>query len=176
MERPEQLFSVLMLASLTACGSSGPAPPPKLVAASCEGESQAFSLEAEAQMAAAINGERVKAGIPALRPDPELTRIARARACDIVRGSAFSHTDAQGNFIAAQMVNRQFGPNGVTGENIIESTEPFDAERFSKAAVADWMESPEHRANILNIHFEASGIGVAKIGADTVATQVFYSR
>jgi uncharacterized protein YkwD len=50
----------------------------------------------------------------------------------------------------------------------------FGAEEFAKAAVDDWMNSPEHRPHILDPRYNLSGIGVARIGGEAVATQVFH--
>ena len=111
-------------------------------------------------------------------PDIDLTRIAQRRSCDMARGmSDFSHTDAQGNFIAGDMVRGSFGPYGSVGENIMEMggtfTRVFGPEEFARAAVEGWMKSPGHRENILNPRYDTCGIGVAMAGDMAFATQVF---
>jgi len=153
-------------------------PPPGAVPSPCQ--DQAFAQEAEALIAEGINGERAKfaPAAPPLMPDIGLTRIAQRRSCDMARGdSDFSHTDAEGNFIAGDMVRARFGPYGSVGENIMEMSgtfmRVFGPEEFARAAVEGWMKSPGHRENILNPRYDASGIGVAMAGGQAFATQVF---
>lgn len=157
-------------------------PPPGAAPSPCQNQNQnqAFAQEAEALIVEGINQERAKfaPGAPPLMPDIDLTRIAQYRSCDMARGmSDFSHTDVQGNFIAADMVHKIFGPYGAVGENIMEMggtfTRVFGPEEFARAAVEGWMESPGHRENILNPRYDSSGIGVAMAGDRAFATQVF---
>jgi uncharacterized protein YkwD len=157
------------------------APPPSMAPAPCG--NGAFAQEAEALIAEGISAERTKfaPGAPPLMPDIDLTRIAQRRSCDMARGTSdFSHTDAQGNFIAGYMVRARFGPYGSVGENIMEmggtvqmGRLPFSVEQFAREAVEGWMESPGHRKNILNPRYNSSGIGVAMVGGQAIATQVF---
>ena len=157
--------------------------PPRAAPSLCQNRNQAFAQEAEVLIADGINEERAKFApdAPPLMPDIDLTRIAQQRSCDMARGmSDFSHTDAEGNFIAADMVHRIFGPYGSVGENIMELAGtvqlgrlPFGPEQFAREAVEGWMESPGHRKNILNPRYDSSGIGVAMVGGQAFATQVF---
>ena len=177
------------------------APPPSAAPNPCQ--NQVFAQEAEALIAEGINEARAKFAPdwPPLMPDIDLTRIAQRRSCDMARGmSDFSHTDAQGNFIAGDMVRKIFGPYGAVGENIMEMGEErpasrssgparatnaaswgerpdgvplFSAEQFAREAVEGWMKSPGHRDNILNPRYDTSGIGVAMAGDRAFATQVF---
>ncbi len=156
------------------------APPPRTAPAlACQDGDQRFAQEAEALIALRIAAARAKfaPGAPPLMPDIDLTRIAQRRSCDMARGmSDFSHTDAQGNFIAGDMVRGRFGPYGLVGENIMEASgtgRSFGPEEFAKAAVDGWMKSPGHRENILNPRYDISGIGVAMVGDTAFATQVF---
>jgi len=155
--------------------------PPPVV---CQGDNNAFSRKAEDLITTRIDGERAQfaPGAPPLQPDADLIRIAQQRSCDMAHGAAFSHIDAQGHFIAADMVRQIFGPYGAVGENIAQmgnsmeliGVRPFGPEEFARAAVDAWMDSPEHRANILNLRFDASGIGVVKVDGEAVATQIFH--
>ena len=151
----------------------------------CQGSDQTFSQKAEALIAAEIGVERKKFArtAPALQTNPELTRIARARSCGMAQGIVpFSHLSPEGDFIAEQQVRASFGLIGAMGENIAErgasmdtrGVVPFSPEEFSRAAVSAWMDSDEHRANIINPHFNLSGIGVAMVHNRAVATQVFH--
>jgi uncharacterized protein YkwD len=152
-------------------------PPPSTAPALC-GNDETFAQEAEALIAQEIGTQRTKVApdAPPLMPDIDLTRIAQRRSCDMARGTSdFSHTDAQGNFIAGDMVRARFGPYGSVGENIMEmsGTRAFGPEEFARVAVEGWMKSPGHRANILNPRYDTSGVGVAMAGDRAFATQVF---
>jgi uncharacterized protein YkwD len=151
--------------------------------ASCQYSDQAFARTAEALITEGIDAERAQFApdAPRLMPDPELTRIARLRSCDMGHGADFSHTDSRGNFIAGDMVEARFGRYGATGENIMKmgsslapiATRPFGPEEFARVAVDGWMKSPGHRENILNPRYDSSGIGVAMVDGQGFATQVF---
>jgi uncharacterized protein YkwD len=180
---------------LTACGLLALMVPPASVAQTppvpsslespCQGSDTAFAEKAEALIAVEIGDERSKyaPSAPALRPDSQLTRVAQRRSCDMAHGADFSHTDAKGNFIAGGMVHQIFSPYRNVAENITKLGEialdqnkvypSFGPEEFASAAVDAWMKSPEHRANVLNAHFRASGIGVAIVDGQAFATQVF---
>jgi|SRR5665213_2737879 len=174
--RPLMSPYVLLPLFLATCGST-PAPPSAL----CRDSDSAFAEKVETLVAAGVDAQRAKLALKAsaLRPDTDLARIARLRSCDMAHGAAFSHTDAEGHFIADIMVReipRHY--DGIKGENIgtmqMIGSRPVAPEDFAQATLQAWMESPEHRANILNPAFNSAGIGVAKVGAEAFVTQVFY--
>jgi uncharacterized protein YkwD len=156
------------------------APPPRTAPAlACQDGDQRFAQEAEALIALRIAAARAQfaPAAPRLAPDPDLTAMAQVRSCAMASGDAdFSHTDTAGNFIAGRMVRERFGPYGLVGENIMEASgtgRSFGPEEFAKAAVDGWMKSPGHRADILSPRYDISGIGVARLGGQAVATQIF---
>lgn len=167
---------VLLPLLLAACGTSE-----SPLSAICRGGDPVFAEKVEALITARVDDQRARLApnAPRLRPDPELTRIARARSCDMVHGANFSHTDAKGHFIAGDMVREIIGRyHGTSGENIgtmqMIGAHRFAPEDFAQATVQAWMESPEHRANILNPAFHLAGVGVANVGNEAFVTQVFY--
>jgi len=154
------------------------APRPRMVAG-CPGEDQGFARAAEYLIDQRIDAARAEfvPAAPPLAPNLDLIGIARGRSCEMAVGQqAFSHDDAQGNFIAASRVRDHFGPYGAIGENIMEmgGSRGFGAEEFAEQAADGWMKSPGHRANILNPRYSESGIGVALVGDQAYATQVFF--
>ncbi|NCF75253.1 MAG: hypothetical protein GWO87_02080 [Xanthomonadaceae bacterium] len=52
----------------------------------------------------------------------------------------------------------------------------FDKNEVEKRAVDGWMNSPGHRANILNRNFNEAGIGIAKVNSYFIITQVFIKK
>ena len=126
-----------------------------------------------AQEVALLNADRRAAGLPALAESAALDHIATARAQDMAANGYFSHYRPGHSTLAVLELLRA---NAVSfswyGENIIwESGQPA-------ASVAShfntwWMNSPEHRANILNTHYGHIGIGVAVSGSRVYMVEDF---
>ena len=185
--RPKVIAFLAFFALPTAAWAQmaeGPPPFPGEYVQSCPYADQDFARVAEALIIQGIDAQRARFApdAPRLTPNPELTRIARLRSCAMAHGDEFSHTDAQGNFIAGAMVEASFGRYGAIGENIMKmgssfspiATRPFGPEEFARVAVDGWMKSPGHRENILNPRYNLSGIGVAMVDGQAFATQVFH--
>jgi uncharacterized protein YkwD len=104
---------------------------------------------------ALTNEERLRAGCGRLKPDGELARAGLLHASDMVRRGYFDHVSPEG--ITPLDRARAQGFAGGVGENL--------AAGYQTAAdvVEGWMQSPHHRANILNCDF--SRIGVAYLDA-----------
>lgn len=98
-----------------------------------------------------VNMERVANGLRKLTTYDKLTDVAQLRAGELM--SAYSHTrpDGRSCFTALDDVNL---PYMTAGENIaIGYSTP-------EAVVQAWMDSPGHRANILNPNFTMIGVGM----------------
>jgi uncharacterized protein YkwD len=108
-----------------------------------------------------INAQRTSRGLPALAADPRLTRAARAHAIDMVRRSFFSHV-APGGATMTQRVARTGYLRGARAWALSENIAwGAGTESTPTAIVTGWMESPPHRAAILDGRFRDLGIGVA---------------
>ena len=111
-----------------------------------------------------VNVERVKAGLSQLTMNSTLTDAANVRGVEIV--STFSHTRPDGT--SCFTVFDEFGINpGAAGENIAYGYPS------AESVVEGWMNSPGHRANILNGKFNKLGVGVHKNGNTIYWTQLF---
>ncbi|MGR4849523.1 CAP domain-containing protein [Streptomyces sp. LARHCF252] len=130
-----------------------------------------FTPDGLAGTAAAVtdltNRERARAGLRPLAVDPLLTGAAQAHSTDMVARAFYSHTAPDGSrpwdrAAAAGSTRRSIGENIACGQR-----SPADV-------VEGWMNSPGHRANILNPGFTHIGIGFAGGGrAGTYWTQLF---
>lgn len=120
----------------------------------------------EGAVLAIVNNERAKAGCKALTVDGRLAAAARKHSADMVARHYFSHTTPDGVSMA-QRINNEGYRWSTIGENIAAG-QP-NATDVMKA----WMNSPGHRANILNCKFQQIGIGVAFDGRRPVWTQDF---
>jgi uncharacterized protein YkwD len=112
--------------------------------------------ELEAEMLALVNRERAEQGLPPLAPDPELTRVARAHSQDMLARSYFSHVTPEGGRLDARL-RRADVRYLVAGENLALAQTLAIAHR-------GLMNSPGHRANILQPKYGRLGIGVLDAG------------
>ena len=139
-----------------------PAPPPPAPPVSSIGGAAGveFSL---------VNQDRAANGAATVAWSSPLARVAQYRAQDMLNRNYFSHYDpATGQLAFVQLLHLWGIPYTTAGENIAWSTNP------SMAAINSmFMNSPEHRANILNEAYHRLGVGVAGNGAKTIVVEVF---
>ena len=96
-------------------------------------------------LGAATNGARAAAGLPPLQIDGQLSAVAQAWAEHMAATNTLSHNGA----LRSQVTNWTF-----LGENVGYAGDiPTVQQAF--------MNSPEHRANILNAHYTQMGVGSA---------------
>ena len=108
--------------------------------------------EYEAEMLKLINEERQKHGLKPLRADPELLPVARAHSHDMFARGYFAHDNPEGRdpFDRMRAANIHFSS---AGENLALA-------QTVEIAHVNLMNSPGHRANILNPSFGRVGIGI----------------
>ena len=99
-----------------------------------------------------INKQRTANGLSPLKENSELQRVARIKAQDMVNNNYFSHTSPTYGSPFDMMKSFKISYN-TAGENIAGNSS-------NSSAVTAWMNSPGHRANILNSSFNQTGIGV----------------
>ncbi|TAH65034.1 MAG: hypothetical protein EWM47_11620 [Anaerolineaceae bacterium] len=111
-----------------------------------------------------VNIERSKAGLSALTTNATLKAAADKRAQETK--VSFSHTRPNGSKFST--VLQEYGISYRTaGENIAYG------QRSPQEVVNGWMNSPRHRANILNGSFGKIGIGVYQSGGVIYWSQLF---
>ena len=121
---------------------------------------------AVAEVVRLVNVVRAKAGCGALRSDARLAKAARLHSEDMARQNYFSHTSLDGRS-PWDRIEAQGYADG--------SAENIAAGYTTPAAVMDgWMNSPGHRANILDCKSKAIGVGIGRGGSyGTYWTQDF---
>jgi uncharacterized protein YkwD len=102
------------------------------------------------------NAERVQAGCPALRFDSRLAAAARAHSADMVDQHYFEHNSLDGTTPDERAAAAGYAELG--GENIAYG------QRSAAEVMNDWMNSPEHRRNILNCEYTTVGVGLDSRG------------
>jgi uncharacterized protein YkwD len=116
-----------------------------------------------------VNQDRAGNGVATLAWSGSLARVAQYRAQDMLNRNYFSHYDpTTGQLAFVELLHLWGIPYSTAGENIAWSTNP------SMAAInLMFMNSPEHRANILNGAYHRIGVGVASNGVKTMVVEVF---
>ena len=118
----------------------------------------------ESEVVRLVNEIRVSRGLKPLTEDWQLSRVARYKSQDMKDRGYFSHTSP--TYGSPFDMMKSFGISYRTaGENI--------AKGYStpKAVVDAWMNSPGHRANILNSSY--THIGVGYVASGNYWTQMF---
>jgi uncharacterized protein YkwD len=108
--------------------------------------------EAQARMLALLNDSRRAAGVAALAPDAELGAVALAHTRDMAAARFFGHVSPTTGHVEDRL--RRAGVSATKfGENISQGDTADGAHRAL-------MESPSHRANMLDPAFTQVGIAV----------------
>jgi uncharacterized protein YkwD len=110
----------------------------------------------EQQMLLLVNTERKKRGLKALVADEQLKHVARAHSSDMLKRGYFSHITPEGTDPFHRMKKAGITYNKA-GENLAY------AATLEKAHIG-LMNSPSHRAAILNKSFGRIGIGIVDGG------------
>lgn len=127
-------------------------------------------LKIENEIIRLVNIERKKRNLNPLKKDNELQRIAFLRSDDMAKENYFGHISPRYGRWAQLFYTSEY-PFKYAGENLAAGfTTP-------KAYVDAWMNSPSHRANILNRNFTKIAVaivpGTAKSKYSSYATQWF---
>ena len=108
-----------------------------------------------------VNRERRDRGLRALTPSKALDRASREYARGMVRHRFFAHVTPGGGTLTQRIRDSGYldgARNHNIGENLAWGSGSWATPRRK---VASWMDSPGHRANILNPRFRHLGVGVS---------------
>ncbi|MER6198653.1 CAP domain-containing protein [Streptomyces sp. NPDC001586] len=130
------------------------APQPPKTSAPAAPDAPAASGSAAAVLAL-VNQERAAAGCPNLTLNAKLTKAAQDHSADMAAHGNMSHTGSDGSDPGARITRAGYAWSSY-GENV--------AYGYStpEKVMEGWMNSPGHRANILNCSFKEIGIGLAQ--------------
>jgi uncharacterized protein YkwD len=109
-----------------------------------------------------MNAERGARGLALLQDQAALERVAGTYARQMVRQRFFDHTSPGGSTMLSRIRSTRYLRDVVSwtvGENLAWGSGPLATPR---ATVRAWMQSADHRANLLDAHFRDVGIGVAE--------------
>lgn len=109
-------------------------------------------------MAKLVNEQRAANGLKPLTLSAKLSDIARLKSQDMHDKNYFSHTSP--TYGSPFDMLKQFGVSyRAAGENIAMGY------RTPEAVMDGWMNSPGHRANILNASYTQIGVGYVASGS-----------
>ncbi|MDF2265136.1 sigma-70 family RNA polymerase sigma factor [Streptomyces coacervatus] len=135
---------------------AAPAPRPTASAArtpTSRPEASSTPSDAVTQVVALVNKERAAAGCGALTEDPQLEKAAQGHSDDMAARNFFDHTNPDGAD-PGQRITAAGYKWSTYGENIAQG------QQTPQAVMESWMNSPGHRANILNCSFKDIGVGI----------------
>ncbi|MBU8567264.1 hypothetical protein KM914_12595 [Virgibacillus pantothenticus] len=103
------------------------------------------------------NQERAKQGLPALKVDKELSKVAREKSRDMATNGYFAHNSP--TYGSPFDMMKKYGISySAAGENIAKG------QRSPQEVVNAWMNSQGHRENIMNAKFTHIGVGYVQQG------------
>jgi uncharacterized protein YkwD len=155
------LVLAVTIAAATALAAS---PPRAQAAAACPSAAQPIGVAPPAAVEAAVvclvNAERATAGLVPVEQAGALEASAQRHAADMVGRHYFAHVSPSGGTVdkRARRAGYLTAPCWVLGENLGWAP---PAVASAEALVVAWMESPRHRAVILDPEFRDIGIGLA---------------
>ncbi|MFE3638847.1 sigma-70 family RNA polymerase sigma factor [Streptomyces cellostaticus] len=122
-----------------------------------------------AQVVALVNKERAAAGCGPVTENAQLEKAAQAHSDDMAARNFFDHTNPDG-VGPSQRISAAGYRWSASGENIAKG------QQTSGSVMNSWMNSPGHRANILNCSFKEIGVGVHNGSGGPWWTQDFGTR
>lgn len=118
------------------------------------------------------NQSRATAGLKALTENPSLDRAAALLCTEIAQSGVWSHSQPSTAYPAPQDRLRAVSYTWAAfGENLA-GTNGSDAQHV----MDNWMNSADHRANVLQPSFTEIGVAQLQVGAMVCSVQVFGTR
>ncbi|MFG2550983.1 sigma-70 family RNA polymerase sigma factor [Streptomyces sp. NPDC048581] len=132
-------------------------------------QSQPVATDTVGQVVALVNKERSAAGCGPLAEDSLLNKAALGHSEDMAARGFFDHTNPDGED-PGQRITAAGYRWSTYGENIAMG------QQTPEAVMESWMNSPGHRANILNCSFKDIGVGIHKGSGGPWWTQAFGAK
>jgi uncharacterized protein YkwD len=139
-------------ASPSAKPTASTPPPSASPSASASSSPGTGVTDAEDQVLALVNTQRAQNGCGALTHSQPLTALAQNFSAEMATRHFFDHTDPDGKSPWDRA--KVLGITDLGGENIAMG------QQTAQDVMTAWMNSPGHRANILNCSYHSLGVGV----------------
>lgn len=125
--------------------------------------------ENESKLLSLINGERRKNNLPDLIIDEDLQNVARLKAKDLVENNYFSHISPVLGTPFEMLKN-----NGITYKT---ASENIAGNSSIEGAVSSWMNSENHKKNILSNEYNYTGLAVVdSIAYGNIVVELFVGK
>ena len=150
--QPTKAPTVAPTAQPTKAPTAAPTAQPTQAPTAKPSTNPVVATEAQQEILSLVNKERAAAGLSALELDTKLNEVATEKARDMAVNNYFSHTSP--TYGSPFDMLSEFGVSYRTaGENIAYG------QTSEEQVMNDWMNSPGHRANILNANYTKLGVG-----------------
>jgi uncharacterized protein YkwD len=157
---------VWVVAGLTGCEAVREQP----ISAEARAEALAEATEIERSFFDAVNREREQRETPALAWTPDLLEAAREHSRRMGEKNFFSHEDPELGSLPARLRRHKVRATAA-GENLFMSRGMADP---VGVAVEGWLNSPQHRHNMLHGEFTETAVGAYRTATGAVyITQLF---
>ncbi len=117
-----------------------------------------------------INATRAANGCGPVAANPQLTAAAARHANDLLANGAEGHTGSDGSSLAQRVTDAGYAPYAALGEIVFWGT---GSAGTPAAAVTGWMNSPGHRAIIVDCEFADAGFSAVSDGEKMTAAGDF---
>jgi uncharacterized protein YkwD len=159
------LLHGILLATLTVAAILAPAAAShaasRTAAAGCSGAQASIAQVSPRVIGGSVlclvNAERTSRGLRPLRTTATLQTAAQRFSSDMVARRFFDHVSPDGTTVMTRARRAGYRNMSTVGENIGWGTGEYST---PAAVVQGWMNSPPHRAVILNGRFREAGVGV----------------
>jgi uncharacterized protein YkwD len=110
--------------------------------------------------------------------DPELSKVALARARDMAEKNYLAHTAPNGDTSASLLMADDATWQGLLGENLAAQhyvkVSGVDVELFAHLFLDEWVKSDPHRENMTFPAYDRAGVGAA-VNGDTVYVAALFA-
>lgn len=169
----KRLVPAFLLFLLAACAEVTPAKPPMPDPAA-----QMPALENRIAMLVEAERQKIDPKAKSLTIDPELSRIARARAADMAAKNYLAHQGPDGATSASLLMKQDARWQGLLGENLAAQHYTRESgvavDDFARRFLEEWLKSPPHRDNMAFAAYDHAGVGAA-VNGDTVYVALLFS-
>jgi uncharacterized protein YkwD len=165
---------VLVCTVLALAGCATTPPRPRIP----DPRTQMGALETRIAILVEEERHRLDPAAHALAIDPELSKIARARAADMAAKNYLAHAAPNGDTSASLLMKLDAKWQGLLGENLAAQHYTKQSgvvvNDFAGRFLDEWLKSPAHRDNLAFANYDRTGVGAA-VNGDTVYVALLLS-
>jgi uncharacterized protein YkwD len=172
-------LALFALAGCDAIPVLAPAPPAAVPAPPPDPKTEMTALELRIVILVEEQRQKLDPKAKSLAIDPELSRIARARAEDMAAKNYLAHAAPNGDTSASLLMAGDAEWQGLLGENLAaqhyRKESGVDVNQFAQRFLDEWMKSQPHRDNLSYAAYDRTGVGAAVNGDTVYVAQLFAS-